>query len=332
MSYTQKPSANLNRRGRYDDLFQDPDRKLRKERRARRIEAAARRRRLNAKVGAAVLAFLIVFGGTNIASKAMAHDDAPLPDASSVPIADIETTPPPDKIELVPSSETDDQIAAVIPDEPTVEMEPEAVPPPEITETNPPPPSPIIELSPEQTATLKAEAASIIAEYEVQNKVDPKNWELTSEQTANRDYIFNFFANTGEFDLLHISAALGNAMAEDHMNSRVVEGGVGPFQFDGPNRTQIMKLSNPGSIQTNMDFLWQLRLSGEKIPFNHFFEKTTIKDASYTFMHEFERPNETDATKNIREYYSAKFFEFYINNPSSSNLQYLSLSDFSSAE
>ena len=254
--------------------WQEAERTQRENQEMRKAEwqkkEAARRKRIIRGIGAVALTAAVLFGAKFLvgqneaeAEDIMTEDDSPRAEEVMSPIAYAPE-------ETVGGYEVDYGGGAAEVDELEMPNEDEG----EVVDY-----SDIIgEISPEaREFALKAEG--ILANEMTEE--DTKNMEKTYEMLSERDEEY--------MDEVHIAAIMGNIMQENRFRTEETGITAGICQWEGPRKVELLKKSEPFSLQTQVDFIFEEFETTEWSARRAFEEETDIAGATQVFCIKFER-------------------------------------------
>jgi len=134
------------------------------------------------------------------------------------------------------------------------------------------------EISPEaREFALKAEG--ILANEMTEE--DVRNMEKTYEMLSERDEEY--------MDEVHIAAIMGNIMQENRFRTEETGITAGICQWEGPRKVELLKKSEPFSLKTQVDFIFEEFETTEWSARRAFEEETDIAGATQVFCIKFER-------------------------------------------
>jgi hypothetical protein len=121
--------------------------------------------------------------------------------------------------------------------------------------------------------------------------------------SSNRDHVWNYLITNGFTDE-QTAGIMGNLRQEHGFQTS----GDGLAQWMGGRKAKLMRMKNPHSLTTQLDFLVKVELSGSYSHVNKLLQKCkSVEEATTVFCNRYERPGIPAMSKRIsyaREVYS----------------------------
>jgi hypothetical protein len=128
--------------------------------------------------------------------------------------------------------------------------------------------------------------------------------------SSNRDHVWNYLVESGFTDE-QTAGIMGNLRQEHGFQTS----GDGLAQWMGGRKAKLMKMKNPHSLATQLDFLVKVELAGSYSHVNKLLKKCdSVEEATTVFCNRYERPGIPAMSKRIsyaREVYSIYHKEEY---------------------